>query len=198
MKTDSGSATHANRLKTTFPANTMTYVFRKNKPFEQCFDLDDAYEEFKQMGFYAVILEVERLPYGPQNGFTQEQDNQLHIAQNINSGSSSKTLSDYVLIVGDYAGLESTNTKNGIDANTDSVLTKMSKMINEKPIAVPSEKIEERFCDMGLNPKRTMVLGFCDTNNQPSMHHILQQNRERFVSSSDIQNFNQGVVHEQS
>ena len=44
-------------LRDKIPANEDCFVFIDKKPFDNCFSLDDAYEELKLMGFNSILLE---------------------------------------------------------------------------------------------------------------------------------------------
>ena len=127
--------------KTVFPANTMVQIYRRPKPLENCFDLDDAYYHFRQMGFNGMLLEVgtDNVKIKDANGnmFSRENDEKI----------SDK---DYVLIVADYSKVNE-------PSKTD-VLKKMSKKLNESGVESKSEMIEKTLDKMKLNVKDAKLI----------------------------------------
>lgn len=146
-------------FNTVFPAHTMVHLFISNKPFDDCYALDDAYADFCQMGFNAVILEAERT--------VDEQT--LRLGQENKKA----TRGCYILLVGDYSRQED---------DLSSILTKMSKQLNEKGIKLESERIEDTLSQAGVQKDSLSIISLHDANYQPTLSENLRQKRVEFLS----------------
>lgn len=145
-------------LKTIFPDKTKVHIYKSPKPLEKCFDLDEAYEEFRQMGFNTFLAESTN---GEKSGDGEDEKARANM--------------DYILIVGDYSRQEKTKTSD--------ILIHMNDRLNKKPIEIKSDEIESAFDMMGMDLGAMKPVKQNKINHEPELYGVIMENRKTFTQT---------------